>query len=334
MRFTFCLFLSIVLAGTALAQDIHFSRYDFSPLNTNPAATGLYDGDFRAGVLHRQQWRAVPVPYTSTTFFADLRPFRKKLKGDCLGIGVLFNQDTAGDSKYTTTQFYVPLSYIKTIDGDSTLLVSLGITPGLSSTGFKTNDLTFDSQYNGYNFDPSLASMEQFPLLNFSRFDLNVGGMLQYTLKPRAVISAGVSLCHITPQKVSYFNNADIGLDRKLSINATVNYPILPVLDVTLGFLAGVQGKFSEFLGFAGARYYMGDRQALTANLGFRSRDAFILQGGIELKQWRFMLGYDVNTSNFNPATNRRGAIEVGLIYQLKKRIPFIPKKRVCPVSM
>jgi len=30
-------------------QDIHFSQYNMSPLNLNPAFTGSFDGDYRAG---------------------------------------------------------------------------------------------------------------------------------------------------------------------------------------------------------------------------------------------------------------------------------------------
>ena len=50
---------------TGMAQDIHFSQFYFSPLNLNPAATGIFDGDYRIAGNHRQQWRSVTTPYTT-----------------------------------------------------------------------------------------------------------------------------------------------------------------------------------------------------------------------------------------------------------------------------
>jgi len=79
---------------------------------------------------------------------ADMRRAVKKQQGDYTGVGFIFNNDVSGDSRYGTTQLYIPLSYIKKLK-DSTLLVSVGIQPGISNIGFRTNKLTFDNQYDG-----------------------------------------------------------------------------------------------------------------------------------------------------------------------------------------
>ena len=45
-------------------------------------------------------------------------------------------------------------------------------------------------------------------------------------------------------------------------------------------------------------------------------------------------VSYDVNTSKFIAATNRRGGFEIYVTYIFKKIIPFAPKTRVCPIYM
>ena len=55
------LILTMSVLSTA-AQDIHFSQYYSAPLTINPALTGGFAGDYRAGVNYRTQWGSVTVP--------------------------------------------------------------------------------------------------------------------------------------------------------------------------------------------------------------------------------------------------------------------------------
>ena len=56
---------------TIKAQDIHFSLWDMSPLNLNPAMTGQFDGDYRFNGNHRNQWSSVTVPFTTYSLSGD-----------------------------------------------------------------------------------------------------------------------------------------------------------------------------------------------------------------------------------------------------------------------
>ena len=42
--------------SSSIAQDIHFSQYYNMPLTTNPAMTGLVNGEFRVQGIYRNQW--------------------------------------------------------------------------------------------------------------------------------------------------------------------------------------------------------------------------------------------------------------------------------------
>ena len=64
-----------------LAQDPHFSQIQYNPLYLNPAYAGVteYGKANRLTGLYRDQWRTLPVPYSTTTASYDrlLRKFNK-----------------------------------------------------------------------------------------------------------------------------------------------------------------------------------------------------------------------------------------------------------------
>ncbi|MFN6036844.1 MAG: PorP/SprF family type IX secretion system membrane protein [Bacteroidota bacterium] len=319
------------------AQDIHFSQFGFSPINTNPANTGLFDGDYRGGLIYRSQWFEIPgLPYKTVSFFGDMRYAHPKIQNDRIGIGVLFNNDVAGESKYGTTQFYVPLSYVKKVNADSSLLVSLSLQPGISYTGFQTQYLTFDTQYDGIQYNSSLSSQENFTTVNQTKFDLNIGAMSQYSFMPRGFVQFGFSTYHLVKQNVTYFGNNSLKLDPKSNIYLQANYPVANSFDLNAELLYSRQGKYQEFLLGLNAKYIFPVKfnQAFFVGAYIRPADAIVPRIGVEYKQWRFSMAYDINTSGFKAATNRRGAMEFGLIYVFKKIIPFVAKKRACPIYM
>ena len=59
----------IVLLGTvtlAKAQvDPHFSQYYMHPLWLNPALTGAINGDYRVGVINRNQWSSITNAFST-----------------------------------------------------------------------------------------------------------------------------------------------------------------------------------------------------------------------------------------------------------------------------
>ncbi|MBC7862659.1 MAG: PorP/SprF family type IX secretion system membrane protein [Bacteroidia bacterium] len=333
---TAILALGFLVAGNLFSQDIHFSQYGFSPINTNPATTGFFDGDFRAGGIYRTQWWNVPVPYNTVSIFADTRMGQKKMKSDRLGLGFLFNNDVSGDSKYGTTQLYLPVSFVKKLNSDSTFIGSIALQPGISATGFKTNALKYETQYNGTGYDEALPSLENYNVTNQTKFDLNFGAFTQYNFIQRGYVQTGLSMYHLLPQKVSYFNNNSIKLDPKTNIYLLANYPVAGMLDAQVEVLYSRQGKFQELVAGANLKYIFETKhyQTIFAGAYLRPKDAFIARIGMEYKNWKYSMAYDVNTSGFKAATNKKGALEFALIYIMKKQIPFVAKKRVCPIYM
>ncbi len=124
----------------------------------------------------------------------------------------------------------------------------------------------------------------------------------------------------------------------KTTINAIVQFPVAPKLDVLPSIMYQRQGKYQETVVGAFGKYYLQPVNGLTTavSLGafYRMKDAFFAVASMEYRSFTVGLSYDVNTSKLTEATNNRGGFELSVIYIFKKEVPFIAKKRVCPIYM
>lgn len=330
-------FLFALSAGFVSAQDIHYSQFNASPQNLNPAQTGLFDGDWRFVGNYRSQWSVIPVPYRTFSIAADTR-LKTKLENDVPAVGLQVNTDKSGDSKFTTTQIFVSGAYVKKLNKDSTHFVSLGVQPGVTTKSFNVTALTFDNQYDGDAYDASLASGENFPKTRMTYLDLGAGLGYLWRKNHRTLVNVGVSTLHLNRPKQSFFNNDDIRLDMKTCLSGMAEFPIAAQLDLLPSVMYQRQGKFQETVFGLFGKYHLKPVNGMTTavSLGgfYRMKDAFILVANMDYKNFNVGVSYDVNTSKLIEATNRRGGFEISVIYIFKKVTPFIAKKRVCPIYM
>lgn len=318
------------------SQDIHFSQYNGSVLNMSPAFTGFFDGDYRMGAIYRSQWSSVPVPYRTFSIAADTRFNPKQLKSDCIGAGLMFNNDISGDAAYTINQFYLSGSFIHKVTKDSTLLVSAGISFGINSLGFNYNKMSFDNQYDGYAYNSSLGTGENFAQTKTLYVDFNIGLAAQYSFSQFTKLVYGFSYNHFANPTITYQNNATSKLDSKSVNFLSFSTPINKNLYVIPELIYSHQGKYNEFVPGANVKYVFDSDKNHSASLGiyYRAGDAMIGRIGYTFKTTTAGISYDINTSKFTAATNRRGAFEIYVTHIIKRVRVFVPKKRVCPVFM
>lgn len=320
----------------AVGQDIHFSQPWMQPLYLNPGNAGNFDGDYRAGGMYRNQWRTVPVPYSTISFMGDARFNGVLSQQSAMGVGLIFNNDISGDSHYSINQLYVPVSHIQNFKGDTNLSVSFGLMPGISNIAFRTNKLSFDNQWDGDVYNPALSSGENFPTLSRTYFDVAAGLTAGYKIKTTGYINVGTAFSHFNRPEVSFFRNSDIRLYAKSNSFLSVKYPFTQKVAAHLDVMYEKQGPFHETV-IAGRASYLLDpanNVSLYGGVSTRLGDAIIVLLGMDYKNYKFGFAYDINYSKFQAATNKRGAFEVGLLYIFRKYKPFTPKKRVCPTDM
>jgi type IX secretion system PorP/SprF family membrane protein len=330
-----------MLAYPATCQDIHFSQFNSSPLNLNPAQTGNFDGAYRFVGNLRRQWSSVTIPYQTFGFSADARNFLR-LKN--VGTGISLYNDNTGDSHFSTLQLNLAGAY--TIPISKTQAIALGIQSGITQRRIDYSNLTYDEQYNGFIYDPTIPSTESFQNDGRVYANLNTGINWVYTKEERKQISSGISLFNLTRPPQSFFGNDQIRLDRRLSFNISSQWKLNDRFDLLPATLFMAQGTFRELIIGSSIKYIMEDNGAKTRNRkernyralyvgGWaRTRDAGFISLGMDYDDWNFGLSYDINLSNLRPASHGRGGFELSVIYIIRDVLPKRLNYRACPDFM
>jgi len=273
------------------SQDLHYSMFDLIPTNLSPSETGQFQGDYRLSGIYRNQWRAVTVPFVSTGFNGEWKSIFTALPN--LHLGTQITHDISGDSKFRQLFFNLSGAYQWNLGKDSSSILSAGIQLGIHQTSIQYDALTFNTQYNGFSYDPTLPTGEAFNNNSLLSPKLNMGLSFKKNISNKHQLFLTTSWNLFTPQ--GKYKEVLLGSHLKYSLNNVNNY-------------------YPEHI-------YIG--------LWSRVKDAFILSIGADYQNVHTRLSYDINYSNFTPATNRRGGFEFGLVYIFKK-VPIKHYKR-CP---
>ena len=317
---------------TIKAQDIHFSLWDMSPLNLNPAMTGQFDGDYRFNGNHRNQWSSVTVPFTTYSLSGDARNIfgKKNYSG-----GLQVNQDRAGDSKFSTFQVNASGAYMLDLQGDSLHNLSFGAQLGVTNRSLTYDPLQFDAQYNGFQYDASLDNQETFARASRTYVNTNVGVGYFRKLEDRKIVSGGIGFFNLLRPKQSFFNDDAIKQDIRMTVHANAEWKVAEKWDVIPSLIFSAQGKYKEFNIGANARYvltdFVGLYRAVWAGVYYRNKDATFITVGVNYDAWKVGLNYDINLSSLRPASNGRGGFELAVQYIIKFAKPTRVMHRICP---
>ncbi len=335
MRIFFTRFLSLILIiincllidRNSFSQDIHFSQFDASPLTLNPALTGMMDLNFRVSNNYKNQWSSVAAPYSTLAFAYDMNVLKNRGKNTWLGVGLSAFNDKAGKSQLSNTQVNLSLAATQIINDHNTL--SAGIQGGYAQKSINLSKLTWDNQFNGNNFDPSLSSRE----LNYSDkknyFDVSAGGLWNFQNSEALNFSTGLAVFHANKPDKSFNNNKKESLHPKLVIHQKTeiklrhndNFPDRYIVPKILFMNQGAQREL--FLGaffkikMQTASRYTNWRNEVTMDLGafYRKGDAIIAATSFDYGNIRMGISYDVNISKLKTASTYNGGIEFSLLY-------------------
>ena len=307
-----------------------------SPLNLNPANTGMFDGDGRLIFNYRNQWKSVPVPYNTFSFGADVNLKKSLIKGTNEAIGVIFNHDASGDGKYRITDFKIPINHKFSFKTDSQLTVAVGVLAGVTNISIDPNRLSYDKQWDGDAYNQGLANGENFAKQSKVFADIGMGALVQKTFNQKIKITIGYGISHINNPNISFNNTSGAVLRTKHSESFQFKYSVNQVSSLMFEYYGNQQQKFRENL--VGLSYYhtIEPKTNTVFNFGILSRikDALITTVGLQHNNMRLQVSYDYNYSQFKRATNGKGGFEISFIYTWAKHRVFVPKSRVCPIYM
>jgi type IX secretion system PorP/SprF family membrane protein len=314
------------------AQDIHFSQFFNAPMALGPGSIGVFDGDHRMHGIFRQQWRAVTTPYRTFGLGGDTRSFAGVEK---LAMSAWVFNDRAGDSRLNQFHMSLGASWTERLGTDGHQSITFGVQGGFTSLSLDPGGMSFDTQYNGFFYDPDLATGENFDRQGLMHPDVHAGIVFRHAPAPRQQIQAGFNLFNITRPQIGFLLTPAAPLDRRASAHVIAQFPIGATLDVLPMARYMAQGTFNELALGANLRHIMLDRygllRAVQLGLHYRAADAGYVFAGLEYDDWTFGISYDLNVSDLVPASRHRGAIEFSAIRIFRTR-PAVPVRfRACP---
>ena len=328
-------FLGISFLETE-AQDIHFSQYYFSPLAVNPANTGNFSGNYRFSTNYKNQWKSISDPYKSSLASFDMPLAKRKL-----GLGISFFSDKAGKSMMGLTLGNLSVAYNLKVNDNNNVLA--GLQYGFGQRSIKTENLKWDSQYNGSVYDPAIPSGETQLSQSKAYMDVSAGMLWNYTAKvSKFKSSTGLAMFHANKPNVSFYSNND-RLDYKIVVHnsSQIKLPDKPAY-ILPQFLFLKQGPHSEVDIGCQYKYIFSpiksifrsqnridigakiedkaesrNSLALFAGGQLRLKDAFVVMFGFELKKSLLIsFAYDVNVSKLRVASSSKGGMELALTYK------------------
>jgi type IX secretion system PorP/SprF family membrane protein len=326
-------FVCFVTTVHLSAQDIHYTQFYNSPININPALTGIYNGDQRYMGSVRDQWRSVPVPWFTFSGSYDQKIYLDKHEEGFFGVGGIFNYDRQGDSKLNLSGLSLTGSYTRILAPEH--LLTGGLLLGIASRGFDTGSLTWDNQWNGQRFDANLGSGENFDAQRVTYFESGAGINYRFQKSTRKHIDIGVGAFHLIEPTTTFYNTDDQKLPRRFSISGVANWKLVDALDLQLHALHQIQGAYDETLfGFLTKIYVSqqkGNEWQLHLGGSYRTSNAWVPAVALSWNQWYASFSYDVDTSEFDQFTNGRGGPEFHLRYVIT-HVKDLKKYKICPI--
>ena len=313
-RIAALLFLSGIWGQSAIAQGIHFSQYYNTPMLANPANTGLMaDRDYRLGVNYRTQWGAVPVPFNTFSAYGDLQVFRGQNESNWLGLGGAVFTDKGGDGNLSMNRFDAFAAYHIVLNEYH--MISFGASVASVQRSVDFTKLTFDAQWDGFDFDTKMPNSEMGTMSKASYMDIGAGINYAYFPSEFLYLKIGAGIAHINQPRETFMNQGNT-----VGMRPTVN--VDGIVKVGNGLIINPSVYFTTQKGAAELMYgalFIGNMSAempdtrLLLGLYHRWNDAVVGAFGMEWRDLRIMGSYDYTVSGLGQYISHNGAMEVGL---------------------
>ena len=315
----------LVFAG-AKAQDVHFSQFYSSPLNLNPAATGLISSKYRVAANYRNQWASISAPYTTMSASFDLPFLYNQLKKNYFGAGIVILSDKSGTGELSNQSIYLSLAYHQKIGNPRhpKHYLSVGAQAGYVQKSVNINKLVFANQYNPLTKGFTNISTETFNAASsFGYADFNLGAMWSSYISEMFSIYGGATVHHITKPQESFLVNVQTGanvLTDLTTFHAGAKIGITDLVYLSPSILYLAQTSASEFTLGSSIGFQVNDNPkeptAFYAGAYYRLGDAAVALVGFETKLTRIGFSYDFNLSSLHNASNYSGGFELSLVHE------------------
>lgn len=331
---------TLFMAGSISAQDIHFSQFYLSPLNLNPAMTGVMSCSHRLTVNYRNQWASVLKSNAYNTYSVGYDARIPVGRYDNFGIGASFWGDQAGELSFSTMEARLHAAYSKRLSGNrkkANYLVA-GVEAGAAQRSIDFLAARWGTQNDGGVFNPNLPSQEEFDYNNFLFADVSAGLLWYGIVDENTNYYVGAAFSHLNRANQSFNdgNEDDEAFEAyysKITVHAGADWLLGDRLALLPGIVVLSQGPSLEVNGGTSVKFKLGNTSSRGGStqafhVGAWARvsnfldqgvwmDAVVLSTRFDFNEFTLGFSYDVNVSNLQPASNSNGAYELSLIYKV-----------------
>jgi type IX secretion system PorP/SprF family membrane protein len=336
----FILMIGCLMLNRLTSQDFHFSQFNENPLLINPALAGS-NHVMRVSMVYKDQWKSVTTPFRSYGVSFESRfnasnwekadkkrgMIFKKAKNRMAG-GVTIYNDKAGDSKLGTLA--TNLTYAMFFPLNENSRFSLGLQAGLVQRKMDGSKLIYSNQFDGYGYDPSLASGEAYTRQSFMYGDVGSGVLYSFSRGEKSITAnnqvdaqIGFSAFHLNRPQQNFLNGESDRLYRKYVFHGNLLFG-LPntLLAIVPSWLVQLQGPNKEITGGLMIKYYIKDdskytgflkRSTVGIGINYRSKDAIMPMILIETGRFAIGYSYNINVSGLTTVSRGMGGSEITL---------------------
>jgi type IX secretion system PorP/SprF family membrane protein len=331
--------ISFCAALTSSAQDIHFSQYYNSPLNLNPAMTGVMDCNIRLVGNYRSQWASVLRSNAFKTFAVSYDQKIPVGRYDYFSFGLGLWGDKAGAVSFATNQVKLSASYSKRMGGgrNSGHYLVVGAEGGVAQRSINFVAAQYGTQYDAATgtYDAGRPSNETFTRDNIVFGDFGAGLLWFSNFAEHTSVYGGLAMTHLNSPSVSFKDgatnsNEEVVIYPKFTFHAGGEVPLGEKMTLVPSFVSFFQGPNMEINPGASFKFLMNQNrrsyQAFQLGAWYRigkhfdkpvTSDAIILATRFEYETFTLGLSYDINISPLRVASNGNGGFEFSLGYQI-----------------
>ena len=337
MKKLFTIAAAVLLTGSTLkAQDIHFSQFYENAILRNPALTGIFSGDYKAGVNYRTQWGNISNPFQTVMVSAESRIMVNKELHDYLSFGACISYDHAGSIDFNSIQITPAVNYNKRLyDGHASYL-SVGFAGSYIQRSVDPNKMTLDNQYVNGGYVSSASTGETMAFQQITHYDVSAGVSFNSSAgaNNQIVYYIGGAAYHVTKPKEA-FNPGEnfIRLSAKYTGSAGVNIRLNSLVGLMATANYTNQAPYQEtiFGGLLSYRQAIGASRLVAIHGGcfFRVGDALIPTVKVDYNTYSFTASYDATTSSLKPALSSKGGWEFSVY--IRGRYKHFMDRMDCP---
>jgi type IX secretion system PorP/SprF family membrane protein len=318
---------ALLLSGGALrAQDIHFSQFYENSILRNPGLTGIFSGDYKAGVNYRTQWGSIANPFQTVIASYESRILVNKELHDYLSYGLCVSYDHAGSIDFNSIQVTPALNYNKSLYDRHQSYLSVGFAGSYIQRSVDPSKMTLDNQWVNGGYINTAPTGENMTFQKITHYDVSAGVSFNSAAgaNNEVIYYIGGAAYHIMRPRESFNpNEAFIRLNPKYTGSAGLSARLTPSFGLSVMANYTNQNPYVEtmFGGLASYRHTMGENRsfAIYAGCFVRVNDAIIPTIKVDYNKYSFTASYDVTTSSLKPSLSSQGGYEFSVYIRGKR---------------